>query len=324
MSPLKKILILCSGGDAPGMNAAVRAVVRSAIQQGFEVFGAQGGFQGIIDQKIIALDSKDVGNIIQRGGTILQTGRCPAFFEKTTRDLCRRYLAEMSIQGLIVLGGDGSFRGATILEKEGGPKTMGIPCTIDNDIVGTEYTIGFDTASNTALAAIDKIRDTASSLGRNFLVEVMGRASGAIAVDVGLAGGAEFILIPEVSNSMDLLIKEIQRPDRHLKSSSIIVVAEAGQPGRSFKIAEEIKEKTGVEYKVCVLAHLQRGGTPTLRDRKIATLMGYRAVELLSQGHSSKMISVQKENIIAVDFSGLKDSRTFSEKELLHINTVVS
>lgn len=319
----KKLLILTSGGDAPGMNAAIRAVLRTAIANDIEVFGAEGGYQGLIDKTVFPLFSEDVANSIQRGGTILKTNRCEDFLKKEVRAECLDYVNSLGIDAIAVLGGDGSFRGATIFESEGGPQCVGIPCTIDNDIIGTEYTIGFDTACNTALQAIDKIRDTAFSLNRHFLVEVMGKDAGFLAVDVGIAGGAEFILIPEEPLSTEELIQRIQSRKR-AKMASIVVVAEADNPGRSVKIAEEIKQLSGLSYKVCILGHIQRGGSPTVKDRKIASLMGYYAVECLIRGYSGKMIAFQGDNLLPVDFPDPNmGARRFNRTELLRINRLI-
>lgn len=323
MTPAKKLLMLTSGGDAPGMNAAIRAVLRTALSHGFEVYSCEGGYQGLIDRTVSPIASRDVANSLQRGGTILKTGRCPMFQDPTVRAGCRDYLRELGIGYLAVMGGDGSFRGAYLLEHEGGPKTVGIPCTIDNDIVGTEYTIGFDTACNTALQAIDKIRDTAFSLNRHFLVEVMGRAAGFLAVDVGIAGGAEFILIPEMPLTVDQIVQRIQNRKRK-KMASIVVVAEADQPGRSFQLAEQIKAASGISYKVCILGHIQRGGAPTVKDRKIAALMGYEAVEYLAHGGSQKMIAVQDNILMPVPFPDPgQTARRFDREELLNINRLL-
>ena len=278
MQTMEKILILSSGGDAPGMNAAIRAAVRAALHHDVEVYGTLLGYQGLIEKNIFPLTAEFVGNSIQRGGTILQSGRCPAFKEDSVRDECREFLIENDIGGIVILGGDGSFRGASLLAHGSDIKVVGVPCTIDNDIPGTDYAIGFDTARNTALRAIDKIRDTAFSFNRNFLVEVMGRNSGFLAVDVGIAGGAEFILIPESPMDVDKLVERIEHRERR-KRASIIVVAEANSPGRSFTIAKKIEELSGIEYKVCVLGHTQRGGSPTVQDRKMGSIMGYMAIE---------------------------------------------
>jgi 6-phosphofructokinase 1 len=320
---LQKLLIITSGGDAPGMNAAIRAVLRTALSHGLEVYGCENGYQGLIDRNVFKMTSKDAANCIQRGGTILKTGRCSQFQDPAVRAGCLEYLQQLGIDALAVLGGDGSFRGAYTLEKEGGPKTIGIPCTIDNDIIGTEYTLGFDTACNTALQAIDKIRDTAFSHNRHFLVEVMGRAAGFLAVEVGIAGGAEFILIPEVPLTIDEIVHNIQHRTRK-KMASIVVVAEADQPGRSFRLAEEIEAKSSISYKVCVLGHIQRGGAPTVEDRKIAALMGYHAVECLLQGESQKMIAMQKNVVLPVPFPDpALGARKFNEKSLLEINRLI-
>ncbi len=320
---IKKLLIVTSGGDAPGMNAAIRAVLRTAVYRGIEVYACRGGYQGLIDRNVFPLVPKDSANSIQRGGTFLKTNRCEAFYNRGVRDDCREYLQSLGIDALAVLGGDGSFRGAVLLENEGGPRTVGIPCTIDNDIIGTDYTIGFDTACNTALQAIDKIRDTAFSLNRHFLVEVMGRAAGFLAVDVGIAGGAEFILIPELPITTDELVNHIQNR-RRKKLASIIVVAEAGQPGRTFGLAESIKEKSGLSYKVCILGHIQRGGAPTVKDRKIASLMGFQAVECLLQGETQKMVALHEEELKFVPFPDpAKGARCFKEAELLKINQII-
>lgn len=319
----KKLLILTSGGDAPGMNAAIRSVLRTALSQGMEVYGCEGGYQGLIDHAVSPMHSKDAANCIQRGGTILKTGRCEAFQSKAVRAECIHYLQELGIDALVILGGEGSFKGAYLLEKEGGPKTIGIPCTIDNDIIGTEYTLGFDTACNTALQAIDKIRDTAFSLNHHFLVEVMGRAAGFLAVEVGIAGGAEFILIPEMPMQIEEIVHRITNRIRQ-KKASIVVVAEAEQPGRSFQLAEEIKAKSHISYRVCVLGHIQRGGSPTVKDRKIAALMGYHAVHFLMRGESQKMVAVQKDAFIPMAFPDPSSGRRcFVDRELLEINRVI-
>ncbi|OGO92869.1 MAG: 6-phosphofructokinase [Coxiella sp. RIFCSPHIGHO2_12_FULL_44_14] len=318
MKALQKIVLLTSGGDAPGMNAAIRAVVRTALYHGIAVYGSESGFEGLVQQKLIPLDSRFVANCIQRGGTILKTGRSNAFQQKATRDQVRQFLTAQHVDGLIVLGGNGSFQGAKYLYQEGGPKVIGIPCTIDNDIHGTDYCIGFDTACNTALQAIDKIRDTAFSLERSFLIEVMGRSSGFIAMHVGIAGGAEIILTPEFPLSLDELTTKIQQ-QHGKKLASIIVVAEADQPGHSFALAEQIKQKTGIEYRVCVLGHTQRGGTPTVKDRVMGSRMGAEAVEALRQGASAKMMAVQQGQVTLADFP-TQTIRYCNDEHLLQLN----
>lgn len=321
--PTQKIVLLTSGGDAPGMNAAIRAAVRCAIHYGMEVYSSETGFYGLVNQQLKMLNPRSVANCIQRGGTILKTGRCEEFRDKSTRDAVRAFLQTEGIDALIILGGNGSFAGATLLHEEGGPNVIGIPCTIDNDISGTEYCIGFDTACNTALEAIDKIRDTAFSLDRNFLIEVMGRNSGFIAVNVGIAGGAEMILIPEFPVTVEQLATRIQRKSNK-KLASIIVAAEANQAGRSFKIAKEIKEKTGVKYRVCVLGHTQRGGVPTNKDRVMGSLMGAKAVDAIKQGFSKKMVAVNNGKIDLSDFPNPEcATRYFDDQALLQMNEII-
>ena len=282
---IRKLLILTSGGDAPGMNAAIRAVVRSALHYGMEVFGTEKGYCGLIEQAIFPLGADSVANIIQHGGTILKTGRSDEFKKKTIRDKCRNFLAKEGIDAIVVLGGNGSFLGATLLEQEGGPKVIGIPCTIDNDILGTDYCIGFDTACNTAIKAVDKIRDTAFSIGRNFLIEVMGRSSGFIAAEVGVATGAEIILTPEFPISTEELVLKIKNKQRK-KLVSLIIAAEADQPERGFVLAREIKKLSGIDYKVSILGYIQRGGAPSVKDRSTASVMGVMAIEALHKGQA--------------------------------------
>lgn len=320
---MKNILILTSGGDAPGMNAAIRAAVRTGHYFGLKVFGCYSGYQGLVNQIMVPLEPDSVANCIQHGGTLLKADRCLAFYEKPTRDQCRAFLSSNNIDGMIVIGGNGSFKGAALLSNEGGPHVIGIPGTIDNDIPGSDYTIGFDTARNTALQAIDKIRDTASSHNRNFLVEVMGRNTGFLAVDVGIAGGAEFILTPEYDISVEELANHILQP-RRAKANSIIVVAEAAQPGRSLKIAEQLEKLTQLPYRVCILGHTQRGGSPTTLDRKIASQMGYLAVKALIEGVSHKMVGVKNDQLELVTFpSSDAIPRVFNHKKLLELNSIL-
>lgn len=320
---MKKILVLTSGGDAPGMNAAIRAVVRTGCYQGLKVYGSRLGYQGLVDEELIPLEPDSVANIIQHGGTILKADRCLAFHEKKIRDKCREFLKKETIDGIVAIGGNGTFCGAGILAREGGPPIIGIPGTIDNDIPNTEYTIGFDTARNTALQAIDKIRDTASSHNRHFLVEVMGRKSGFLAVDVGIAGGAEVILIPEADIPTEAIAKKLNQHKRP-KLSSIIVIAEADQPGRSIRIAAELKQLTGSQFRVCILGHTQRGGSPTTLDRKLASEMGYLAVQGLLDGKSQFMTAVLQGKTVLAPFPDENTpTRVFANKELLQMNDVL-
>jgi 6-phosphofructokinase 1 len=319
----KKILVLTSGGDAPGMNAAIRAVVRTGHYLGAKVFGCPQGFEGLINQTLIPLKPESVANCIQLGGTILKAGRCPAFLNKSIRDTVRAFLARQKIDGMVVIGGNGSFKGASLLASEGGPAVIGVPGTIDNDIPNTDYTIGFDTARNTALSAIDKIRDSASSHDRHFLVEVMGRSSGFLALDVGIAGGAEFILLPEFPLSMEALAAKMAAQAR-VKLNSIIVVAEADQPGRSIQISEELSRLTGNQYRVCILGHTQRGGMPSLLDRKVASMMGYLAVKNLLEGVTHKMVGMNKDVLYLYSMPDPEAGpRMVTERELIDLNDIL-
>lgn len=320
---MKNILVITSGGDAPGMNAAIRAIVRTGHYYGLKVWGSQGGFQGIVNRQLKPLLPENVANCIQHGGTILKTDRSLAFFDKKNRDHCRQFLRDYLIDGMIVIGGNGTFKGAKIFSDEGGPAVIGIPGSIDNDVPGSEYAIGFDTARNTALSAIDKIRDTASSHNRNFLVEVMGRDAGFLAVDVGIAGGAEYILIPEIDISIEKLASKIIKP-RRPKTSSIIVVAEAANPGRSVSIALQLEKKTKQPFRVCILGHTQRGGSPTTLDRKVGSQMGFLAVKYLREGMRNHMVVIDNN---ALMLKPLPDPdtppRTFQQKELLEMNDIL-
>jgi len=321
---VKKIVVLTSGGDAPGMNAAIRAVVRSALHEGLDVLGCESGFIGLVENRFHAMDSFSVANCIQRGGTILKTGRSKEFFNKEVRAAVIQTLKKQNVDGLVVLGGDGSFQGARILHKEGGPPVIGVPCTIDNDITGTEYTIGFDTARNTGLQAIDKIRDTAYSHDRDFMIEVMGRNTGHLALDVGMAGGAEIIVTPEFPISAEKITKIIEERKRK-KLISIMVVAEANHPGHSLQLAEKIKQLSGIEYRVCILGHTQRGGIPTLLDRKTATLMGYEAIQALLAGKNGQMMALVGEKILCVNFPSADDATRYLPNDtLLKINSTLN
>ena len=295
------IAVLTSGGDAPGMNAAIRAVVRYGIAHGCTVHGVYRGYTGLLEGDIKVLDLSSVANIIQRGGTVLKTARCEAFHQRSTRREAANILKRKGIEGLIVIGGDGSFAGAYHLENETGFPTIGVPGTIDNDIPGTDDTIGFDTAINTAVEAIDRIRDTASSHDRLFIIEVMGRASGFIALQVGMGGGAETIIVPEKMDSISTICKTIDRGMKRGKRSSIIVVAEGPKEGLSVRLAENL-EKKGYPSRVCILGHIQRGGTPSAHDRFIASTLGCCAVTELLNGKSNAMVGVREDSIALVPF----------------------
>jgi 6-phosphofructokinase 1 len=287
---MERIGVLTSGGDAPGMNACIRAAVRAALAQGLEIFGIRRGYAGLIRGEIEPLDRKSVANIIHQGGTILGTSRSPEFMTNEGRALAIENLNKGGIEGLILIGGDGTFRGGTVLSRECGISIIGVPATIDNDVYGTDYTIGFDSAVNCALEAIDRIRDTALSHERLFFVEVMGRHTGFIALESGIAGGAEELLIPEVPMGVDELCSHLERSFKEKKRSAIVVVAETEQPGDSFRIAQEVKDKLGFDSRVCILGHLQRGGSPTARDRVLAGKLGVAAVRALAAGKNGYMV----------------------------------
>lgn len=326
-----KIGILTSGGDAPGMNAAIRAVVRKALYHNCQVYGITRGFAGILSGEIIQMNSRAVGDILQRGGTILKSARCKEFTTPEGQAQAKMQLDKMGMNGLVIIGGDGSFRGAQVLNKMG-YQTVGIPATIDNDIGCTDYSIGFDTAVNTVLDAINKIRDTASSHNRVYVIEVMGKNSGFIAVAAGLAGGAEAVLVPEVPYNLDTVCDQIKESIKRGKTHSIILVAEGlmGDPANleqscGFGIGKYIQNKTGADTRITVLGHIQRGGNPSFFDRKIATLMGVKAVDLLLEGKSEKMVGFTKNEIQVFDINeALSTKHTIDLKQLELSNIMAS
>ncbi|PQD94652.1 6-phosphofructokinase [Pradoshia eiseniae] len=295
---MKKIGVLTSGGDSPGMNAAIRAVVRKAIYHNVEVYGIYNGYQGLINGNIKKLELGSVGDIIHRGGTMLYTARCPEFKEREVQLKGIEQLKKFGIEGLVVIGGDGSYRGARALTELGYP-CVGVPGTIDNDIPGTDFTIGFDTALNTVIDSIDKIRDTATSHDRTYVIEVMGRNAGDIALWAGMAGGAESILIPEESHDMNDIINKLNRGHDRGKKHSIIVVAEG--VGSGFEIGQEIQRHTGAETRVTVLGHVQRGGSPTAHDRVLASRLAASAVELLMEGKGGRAVGIVNNKLVDYD-----------------------
>lgn len=308
---MKTIGVLTSGGDAPGMNAAIRSVVRTAVSLGMNVKGIRSGYSGLIHDDVIDLDARSVSDIISRGGTMLYTARSKRFMTEEGMldavETCKKY----GIEGLVVIGGDGSFRGARDLSNRGIP-CVGVPGTIDNDIASTEYTIGFDTAMNTAVEMIDKIRDTAQSHHRCSVIEVMGRHAGYIALQVGIATGATGILVPEIPVDLDRLVNKIIAVEKTGKKHFIVVVAEG--VGGVDKIAEYIQEKTGIDSRATVLGHVQRGGNPTVRDRVRATQMGSAAVHLLNKGIGNRVVAYRKGEIVDFDiFEALNMKKTFDE-----------
>jgi 6-phosphofructokinase 1 len=288
-----KIGVLTSGGDSPGMNAAIRAVVRTGIYHGLEVYGIMRGYQGMIEDDIFRMESRSVANIIQRGGTILKTARCKDFFDKEGRKTAYENLKRRGIDGLVIIGGDGSFRGAVKFSQEYDIPCIGLAGTIDKDIHGTDFTIGFDTAVNTAVEAIDKIRDTMDAHDRIFIIEVMGRDAGYIALHSGIATGAENILVPERKTNMDDIIQSLLEKERRKKLVNLIVVAEGDEFGGAYEVQKVLKESLpNAEIRVCILGHIQRGGSPSCIDRLIASRMGYHAVESLLMGRFNVFVGI--------------------------------
>ena len=300
---IKRIGILTSGGDAPGMNAAIRAVVRTSIYYRLESMGIQRGYSGLIDNKLIPLESHSVSKIISLGGTFLKSSRCSSFHTPEGRAQAMENLRNAAIDALVVIGGDGSFRGAQLLEKEHGLQVVGIPATIDNDIYGTDFTIGFDTAINTALQAIDKLRDTADSHNIVFFIEVMGRDAGFIALYSSIAGGAEATLIPEIHLDVDRLCHFLERERRKNKTSGIVIVAEGDDQGSAVEIARKVKAKLpDYDTRVTTLGHIQRGGSPTCNDRVLASILGHNAVEALLDGKSGVMVGQRNGQVVHTPF----------------------
>ena len=293
-----KIGLLTSGGDSPGMNAAIRAVARTALYHELEVYGIMRGYSGMVEDDMFKMESKSVANIIQRGGTILKTARCMEFMEAEGRKKAFENLQKRGIDGLVIIGGDGSFRGAQIFSNEFDIPCIGLPGTIDKDIAGTDFTIGFDTAVNTAVEAIDKVRDTAEAHDRLFIIEVMGRDAGYIALHSGIATGAENILIPERKTDMNEIIKSLAEKEKRKKLVNLIIVAEGDDFGGANEISNYIKEKLPkMETRVCILGHIQRGGSPSCMDRVLASRMGYHAVESLLEGRHNVFVGILNNKI---------------------------
>jgi len=311
-----RIGVLSSGGDSPGMNACIRAVVRTGIYHGLEVYGIMRGYSGMLDDDIVKMESRSVANIIQRGGTILKTSRCKEFFTPEGRKKAYENLKKHGINGLVIIGGDGSFRGAQIFSNEFDIPCIGLPGTIDKDIAGTDFTIGFDTAVNTAVEAIDKIRDTADAHDRLFIIEVMGRDAGYIALHSGIATGAENILIPERKTEIETIIQQLAEKERRHKLVNLIVVAEGDEFGGANEVSKAIKAHLPLlETRVCILGHIQRGGSPSCMDRLIASRMGYHAVESLVEGRHNVFVGIvnNKINYIPLD-EAIKKKQRISEE----------
>ncbi|ACA55131.1 ATP-dependent 6-phosphofructokinase [Clostridium botulinum] len=318
---MRTIAVLTSGGDAPGMNAAIRAVVRTGLEKGLKVMGIQRGYNGLINGEIFEMDTHSVSDIIQRGGTILRTARCEEFRTEQGREKAAKILKAFGIDGLVVIGGDGSFHGAQLLSKLG-INTVGLPGTIDNDLAYTDYTIGFDTSINTVLDAINKLRDTSTSHERVSVVEVMGRNCGDIALYTGVAGGAESIIIPEKEYNADKLCKQILQGKLKGKMHNLVLLAEG--VGGANELAKYIEEVTGIETRSTILGHIQRGGSPTCMDRILASRMAYKAVELLISGKSSRVVGIKNGEIIDMDIDeALAVERSF-DQELYDIATILS
>ena len=313
---IKKIGVLTSGGDAPGMNAAVRAVVRTALSKGMEVYGVRRGYEGLITGDIFQMDERSVSDIIHRGGTILYTARCPEFRTEEGVEKARAKCEELGIEGLVVIGGDGSFRGAADLSAKG-VLCVGIPGTIDNDIACTDYTIGFDTAMNTAMELVDKLRDTSQSHDRCSVVEVMGRGAGHIAVNTGIACGATDIITKEVPYDLDAIANSMLAKKAKGKQNFVVIVAEG--IGHTQEIASVLQEKTNIETRATILGHVQRGGNPTLRDRVEATRMGYYAVELLEAGKGNRVVGIKNSEIVDYDIQEALGMKKPYDEKLHHI-----
>ncbi|CAD5299281.1 MULTISPECIES: 6-phosphofructokinase [unclassified Imperialibacter] len=296
---MKKIAVFTSGGDAPGMNACIRSVVRSALYHELEIYGIKYGYNGMIEGDIYKMKSYSVSNIVQRGGTILKSARSKEFMTKEGRKKAYEQLSSRGIEGLIAIGGDGTFTGANIFFEEYGIPVVGAPGTIDNDLFGSDYTIGFDTAVNTALEAIDKIRDTAMSHDRVFFIEVMGRHSGYIAIQSGIGGGAEMVMVPETSTTINEVINTLQKGKDAQKTSSIVVVAEGGEEGNAHEIAAKVAPHLPkADIRVSTLGHIQRGGNPTAFDRILASRLGLAAVEGLLNGEKNVMVGIIDKEVV--------------------------
>lgn len=301
MKKINKIGVFTSGGDSPGMNACIRAIVRTALYHEIEVIGITHGYDGIIDGEFQKMDAKSVSNIIQRGGTILKTARSKRFMTQEGRDRAYNQLTIEGIDALIAIGGDGTFRGADVFGKEYGVPILGIAGTIDNDLYGTDFTLGYDTALNTVVEAVDRIRDTAESHDRLFIVEVMGKDAGLIALRSGIGTGAEAILIPETKTDLNHL-KERLKQSRKSKSSKIIIVAEGDEAGGAFKVAEVLSKEFDFDIRVSVLGHVQRGGSPSCADRVLASRLGFAAVEAIMEGKKGCMVGIVNKEITFTPF----------------------
>ncbi|TCP26892.1 6-phosphofructokinase [Tenacibaculum skagerrakense] len=323
---IKKIAVMTSGGDSPGMNAAIRSVVRACAYYRTECVGIYRGYQGMIEGDFINMSARSVNNIIHKGGTILKSARSKEFMTKEGRQKAYENLKEHEIDGLVVIGGDGSFTGGVVFNSEYNFPVIGIPGTIDNDIYGTSHTLGYDTALNTAMEAIDKIRDTASSHNRLFFVEVMGRDAGFIALNAGVGAGAEEILVPEEDLGLERMLESLQKSRRSGKSSSIVVVAEGDKSGKNvYQLANYVEENMPeYEVRVSVLGHMQRGGSPSCFDRVLASRLGVKAVEFLIDGKSNLMVGLQDNKVVATDLEKAIKGQHSIDKELLRVSDIMT
>ena len=325
-STIKKIGVFTSGGDSPGMNAAIRSVVRTCAYMKVDCVGIFRGYQGLIEGDYKPMDARSVNNIINKGGTILKSARCDDFRTKEGRERAYHQLKSEGIEALVVIGGDGSFTGAMIFNQEYSFPIIGIPGTIDNDIFGTTFTLGFDTALNTVVEAIDKIRDTASSHNRLFFVEVMGRDVGHIALNAGVGAGAEEILIPEEDRGLERLLESLKRSKKSGKSSSIVIVAEGDKSGKNvFELKEYVEEHLPIyDVRVSVLGHMQRGGSPSCYDRVLASRMGVKAVEALLDGKTNLMVGVRNNELILTPIEKAIKGHTKMDKELIRVSDIMT
>ncbi len=321
---IKKLGVITSGGDSPGMNAALRAIVRTAIHHNLEVFGFLQAYKGLIDNAYVELNSRSVSNIIQRGGTIIRSARCQAFKTPEGRTQAAANLTALDIDALLVIGGDGSLKGATKLAEHWSGQIIGLPGTIDNDLWGTDYTIGYFTALDTALDAIDKIRDTADAIDRVFLVEVMGRMAGFIAEGVGVSGGAEEILVPERTVDLDNLIQDINRAKQKGKVSFIMIVAEGAYPGGASALSQALEAQSGITCRPCILGHIQRGGSPAALDRILASKLGAFAVEQALQGQSHVMVGINSNELVVTPMAQTWQNKKTLDPYLLKLQKILS
>ncbi len=319
---MKKIAILTSGGDAPGMNACIRACVRSALNSGLEVYGVDRGYKGLVENKIFPMDTHAVCDIIQRGGTILKSARCLEFKDTATRKIAADNLKRLGVEGLVVMGGDGSITGAKMLSDEYGINVVGIPGTIDNDLAYTDFTLGFDTAVNTVLWAVNALRDTMTSHDRVSILKVMGRHCGDIALYAGICGGAEYILVPEVPYDLNKIANEIKHNHERGKTASIVILAEGA--GNEQEIKETIASISGADVKFTTLGHVQRGGTPTMRDRMLAAKFGVKAIELLLEGKTNRVVGCRGKEIFDLDITQALSQKKSFDIELYKMASILT